>query len=148
MKKLLFLSFCTLGIGGVFAIATAFTPKSSPHPKPSLDGDICTTYSIVQNDCVGSPTNCLCEVVVTPNCLAALNTAIANGTTTNFFSNNENIQTFGLYPDQAQELQSTSTWVIRNYNQKSGKYFYGVGSAANQSFENVDFVMDVVTNSN
>lgn len=142
MKKITFLSLCALASVAYFA----FTTKITAHPKPSLEGNICTTYSIVENDCVGSATNCLCEVVVTPSLLAQLNSAVANGNTAQFFSSQSNIQAFGLYNSQVQELTSTNTWVILSYNQSAGKYFYGVGTAANQSFNNVDFVIDAVPN--
>lgn len=58
MKSIIVMISAVLFIGSVFAFN--FTEEAEANSQT------CTTYNGIVNDCVSIPTNCACEIVITP----------------------------------------------------------------------------------
>lgn len=64
MKKRMIDLFATLFL--VLAVGLALTPWVGINSDAKKAEDICDTWDEDTKKCVGYPTNCFCEIVVTP----------------------------------------------------------------------------------
>lgn len=64
MKRRMIDLFATLFL--VLAVGLALAPWVGVSSDAKVEDQICTTYDQEEKDCVGNPTNCFCEIVVTP----------------------------------------------------------------------------------
>ncbi len=147
MKKISIFLLAATTLVVCFAFAKISSTKSF-RTKPSTDGGTCYTWDDGDKNCSGAATNCSCNHGVSQSIVSGLNTAISNNTIGNFFSNNQNVEAFGLNQTQVDELTSSGCWVLSYFNQQQGIVYYAVGLSATSSFNNADFILNITPSGN